>query len=302
MLKTLSQERKAELLIMTEVAIFAFFPIFANHATKLMPPILFAGITMLVAAFFLFLYILFKKELADCKNTKALAYILGVTVFIVILPSILIYTGTSKTSTVNTAILLQMEILFTFLIVGIFTHEKITAVKILGGFLILLGAISVLYNGVFRINWGDILIIAGTAFYPIGNMYAKKALHLVPPSVVLFLRSILGGGALLLISFAFEHYNVSFLHYFRENLTFLLLNGLLIYCITKLIWYEGLKRIDISKAVPLGMTHPAFSLLYAYIFFHEIPTAYQWLGFLIIFLGIFVITRKREQVALPITD
>ncbi len=39
----------------------------------------------------------------------------------------------------------------------------------------------------------------------------------------------------------------------------------------KVIWYEELKRLDISKAISLGMTSPVVSLAMLALFFHEYP-------------------------------
>lgn len=156
------------------------------------------------------------------------------------------------------------------------------------------GAVAILYNGTFQINWGDLLIITGTFFFPIGNIYAKKALKLTSPAVILFMRSFLGGMLLVLISLLFENYQLSFSAYVLNNFEFILINGVLIYGLSRLLWYEGLKRLDISKATSLAMSYPAFSLFYSYIFLNEIPTIYQWGGFIIIFIGIFTLTYKRK--------
>lgn len=291
----IESERWGELLIICEVLVYALFPIVVNYTTKLMPPILFAGLSTIMAGVALFTYILIKKQLSKLKNIQALKYILAVTLFVTIIPSILIFTGTSKTSGINTTILLQTEILFAFLICGVFVGEKITPQRIGGAITVVIGAIAILYNGTLQINRGDLLIIAGTFFFPIGNIYAKKALKLTTPAVILLVRSFLGGMILVLISLLFENYQVSFSGYVVDNFKFILLNGALIYGLSRLLWYEGLKRLDISKATSLAISYPAFSLFYSYIFLKEIPTIFQWIGFIIIFWGIFILTYKRKR-------
>jgi drug/metabolite transporter (DMT)-like permease len=291
-------ERLGESLIICEVLVYALFPIVVNYTTKIMPPILFAGLSTIMAGVALFTYILIDKQLSKLKNIQALKYILAVTLFVIIIPSIFIFTGTSKTSGINTTILLQTEILFAFLICGIFVGEKITPQRIGGAVMVVIGAVAILYNGTFQINWGDLLIIAGTFFFPIGNIYAKKALELTTPAVILFVRSFLGGMILVFISLLSENYQVSLSGYAMDNFEFILLNGALIYGLSRLLWYEGLKRLDISKATSLAMSYPAFSLFYSYIFLKEIPTIYQWMGFIIIFFGVFILTYKRKKVIL----
>lgn len=297
-MKKLSTERQGEILVLGEVIIFALFPIIANFTTKIMPPILFGALSLLTAAVALAIYMLIKGEYKEIANKKAIKYVLGVVLFIIILPSIFLYTGTSKTSGVNTAILMQTEIFFTFLIVGTFTSEKITSKKIIASLLIAIGALAILYNGNFDINWGDLLIIVSSIFYPIGNIYAKKALDLTTPSAILFYRGLVGGLVLLIVSLLFENYNATVLQYFGDNMKLILLNGVLIYFIAKMIWYEGFKKLEISKAIPLLMSHPAFGLIYAYLFLNEIPSLYQLIGFVIIMLGVWTITSKAKESAI----
>lgn len=291
------------MLIMAQVLLFALFPILINHTTKTVSPILFAGLSNLMAAAFLLFWLFFTKKTSELLHKKAFPYILGITLFIIIIPCILIYTGSSMTSGINTSILLQTEILFTFLILGLWRHEKITKRKILGASLVTIGAIMVLYNGTLRINLGDLLIIIGTAFSPIGNILAQKAMKMVSPATILFMRSLIGGMTLITISLFFENQSNPTALIFSDQFYLLFINGILMYGVSKILWYEGLKRINISKAISLGMTHPGFGLLYAYLFLKEIPRLFQLLGLLVILGGVFFITRlkhKKEPIELTL--
>lgn len=296
----LSSERIGELMVSGETILYALFPILIAHTTKIMPPILFAGLSTLTAAVALFIYMVLKKEIKKIKNVKTIKYALGVAIFIIIIPATLIFLGSSKTSGINTSILLQSEILFTFMICGIFANETITSRKIIGAVFMVAGALFILFNGTLAINSGDLLIIAGTLFYPIGNIIAKKALTFSTPSVILFIRSLLGGIILLLISSQFEKWNIPIGQIISNNYLFILANGVLIYAASKVLWYESIKRIDISKAVLISIgAYPAASLFFAFIFLKEIPTAFQAIGLIIILFGIFcVVEIKTTNVAI----
>ncbi|MFA7685836.1 MAG: DMT family transporter [Candidatus Gracilibacteria bacterium] len=298
----MTQERIGELMVTGETILYALFPILIAHVTKIMPPILFGGLSTLTAGIALFVYMVFKKEVRKLMNWRAIKYAIGITVFIIIIPSILIFTGSSKTSGVNTTILLQSEIFFTLVICGIFTDEKVTTKKVIGAITMVGGTLLILLNGNFKINIGDILIIAGTFFYPIGNIFAKKALTFSPPSVILFIRSIFGGIVLLLISWQFETHDLSISQIISNNYLFILANGILIYAISKIFWYESIKRIDISKSILISVgAYPAISLLFAFLFLREIPTVSQIGGLIIILVGIFqIIERKSGEFSIRI--
>lgn len=295
-MRKLSEDRIGELFLLVEVLIFSFFPVIANYTTRLMPPILFVGLSTLIAGIAYFLYYLLLGKLRILKNWQAFKYIMGVTVFIAVIPSIFIYLGTSMTSGVNTTMLVQTEIVATFVVVSLLKHEKVTSTQVVSGLLIMFGAAVIVYNGSWHLNIGDLLIVAGTLFYPFGNIYAQKALKITTPVAIMLIRSLIGGVALIIISLIFENYTQTIASYAQFNWEMLMINGILIYCISKLFWYEGLKRHNISKSIIIGMSHPAFSLLFVYLFLHEVPTVYQWTGFALVVMGMFVITKQKKVI------
>lgn len=279
-------------------ALHGLFPLIANTGVDYMPPILFASLSVLFSSVLFLIYLLFSGNLKKIFNKKALPYILGVTALVVIIPSILIFTGTSMTSGVNTAILLQAEVFFTFIVFGVFFKEKITTKKIIGGLAIVVGATVILYNGSLSLNVGDLLIVLGTLFYPFGNRCAKKALSIVPPTVILFVRSIIGGTFLLIVSLLFER-NTGFA-FGGENLWlavfFLLANGFVIMFFGKIIAYEAFRRIDMTKAVVLVMSEPAFALLFFIIFLQQYPNLYQAIGLVLIMSGVaFMLLKSKAK-------
>lgn len=286
------QIRLGEIYVLLQDVFYGFFPVIIHYAVERVPAIFFAGISTLVAAFCLLGYEIVTGNIRYMLHKKALLYVLGVAVFIVIIPSLFIFEGTRYTSGLNTSILLQAEIFSAFLICRIYCREKITAQKILGVLFMLIGATLVLYNGHFALNKGDLLIIAGVSFYPIGDIFSKKAMKLIPETMVLFMRSLFGGTALLIMSFLFERTWPSFFTITFQNLWPILLSGILVMFISKIFWYEGLKRIEISEAVALGIPAPVFGFLYTIIFLKEIPTLYHVVGLMSIIIGVIIITKK----------
>ncbi len=288
------EERIGEAFVLASAFLMGIFPVIINYTVNFVPAIFYAASSILLSTLFLFFYLWKEKQLAGLFKKEAWLIIIIVTIFVVILPSLCIFIGTKYTSSVNTALLAQVEIPVTFLICGFLFNEKLTWQKIIGGGIIMLGAITVLYNGSFSLNKGDLLIILGCIFYPVGNHYAKKALDFVHPSVVLFIRSFLGGLFLLIISLLFEKTGNSFWSLFSNNFFYIFINAFLVMFIAKSLWYEGLKRMEVTKAIPIIMTSPAFSLLFAIIFLQEIPNFYQLFGLIIILSGLFFLTKKKH--------
>lgn len=287
-----------ELFILAETVLYSTFPALIHYAGGFFPPVLFAAASNLIAGVCLLIYGAYKRKKFFKIKKNTLQAILGITLFIVIIPSMLIFIGTTFTSGINTSLLLQAEVLFTFIVCGFFYKEKMTRHKVIGAAIVLLGAIAVLYNGGLRLNLGDGLIILATASYPFGNIYAKKALRHADPVTIIVLRSLIGGGVLLLVSILFEKITVDTFDAFRTYWWVLACNGIIVYCISKLLWYEGLKRIEISHAIGISTAMPAISFLFVAVFLKEVPTIYQVVGLVLTVIGLVILTRKRAPSAI----
>ena len=277
---------------LTGAAMWGMFPVLVNRGTQSMPPIMFAAITTLLAACGFFIYAVVKGKLHELKNKKSYSSLLMVTLCIVIIPYILFFIGSSKTSGINSSLLLLSEIIFTLLFTPLI-GEKTTSKKIIGAMGVFIGAILILYNGTFSLNTGDILIILSTTTYPIGNFYAKKALNYVSPAIILLVRFSLGGFFIFFFALLTESQS-NITQIMLQNWQIVLFTGLVLLGIGKIIWYEGLKRLDISKAISLSMIFPLFSLIVLIVFFQEIPSTYQWAGILVMGLGVYFSIKRQS--------
>ena len=163
--------------------------------------------------------------------------------------------------------------------------------------LILAGSITILYNGTFAVNKGDIAIFLATMLFPIGNVCAKKALQLINWSPLLLARTAISGIALWIIASLTETPKPLT----HKEVIFILIMGFVIFGISKMLWYLGLKRLDVSKASAISMSYPAFSILFAFILFHEVPGTYQWIGMTVIGIGLYFMikTTSKQYMKIP---
>ena len=287
------QEKTGVIFVLIEAVMWGMFPVLVNRGVHDIPPMLFAAITTILASIGAFIYTALNGKISELKNKKSYASLIMVTLCIVIIPYILFFIGTGMTSGINSSMLLLSEIIFTLLFTP-FIGEKTTSQKLIGALGVFIGAVIISYNG-GSINIGDILIILSTATYPIGNFYAKKALNNVSPSVILFVRFFLGGIFILAVSFLLEP-SADIIGIFSKNIYTILFTGLILLGLSKIIFYEGLKRLDISKAISIANTFPVFSLIFLMAFYKEIPTVQQFIGILIMLIGlIFAIKRQSAD-------
>jgi len=288
----LKTETTGIIFLLTQSILWGAFPIIINSGAKHIDPLFYAGISTLFASLTCFIYLVLTGNIKGLINTKSYPYILLVTLLIIIIPYSLFFIGASKTSGLNTSLLLLSEIIFTLIITPFF-GEKTSLYKILGVGGIFLGASFILYNGNLSINIGDLLIILSTLCYPFGNFYAKKALNLVAPSVILFFRFFIGSLIILSISY-FVSPDLEKIKIIIDNLPTILLSGAVLMAGSGILFYEGLKRLDISKSISLIMTFPISSLFILIFITKEEISLYKWIGIIFMVIGVYFTIKRKS--------
>lgn len=277
------------------VAIFwGMFPIVVNKGSQHIPPLFFAAASIFMGAIAAAIVSLLKKDLRKILNKKALVWGVLVAFTMAAFPYGLMFIGARLTSGINTSALLLSEIIFTIIITPIL-GEKPTLYKTFGGLLVLFGAFVILFKG-GTLNIGDLLIIVSTALLPFGNYCGKRALHYISAENLLIIRYFIGGLVLFIMSVSMED-STEIIPSIINYWPYIALNGVLLLGLVNILWYEGLKRLQVSKAVFLLMTYPIFSLLFLSVFYDEKPNIFQMVGVSIIVLGAYF-TAKPDTALL----
>lgn len=284
------KEKIGIVLVLLSAAFWGLFPVLVHDGVRHIPPLTFAAISTILAAVASFVYLVATGKQHELKKREAYTSLFMISLCIVIIPYTLFFIGAGKTSGVNTSMLLLSELIFTLFFTPLF-GERNTRLKYIGVGGVFIGALFILYNGTFRLNTGDILIVLSTLSYPIGNFYSKRALNLVSTATILFTRFLLGGIFVLFLARMFEP-GVDLFALSQNNMWLLLFNGLILLGVSKVLWYEGLRYVDISKAVSLVMTFPFFSLLALTFVYKEAISLYQWIGIVITFVGVYFCVKR----------
>jgi len=288
----MSKETYGSLAVITSAAIVSLFPIVVSKGVQVFPPLTFAGLSLLITFVTTLVYSAVSGVLPELKKTAAYYPIAMNAVCAIIVPYSLFFIGAQFTSSINTAALLLSEIIFTVLLTPWF-GENTSASKLFGAGGVLAGAWLLTWHGQNSWQFGDLLIILSTVTFPFGNFYAKRALRLVHPGILLTVRAGIGCVVLLLLAVSVEHwFEIATL---RTYWWFIVLNGAVILGIGKIIWQLGFQRLDISKAVILLKTEPLISILILVFFLHEPITRLQLLGIGIMAIGV-VVTWRRQSI------
>ncbi len=287
-----TNERKGELYIVAEALLWSLFPVVTILTFTDVSPLFSAALNTLISSLFFALVLTVKGGWRQFRNCPPWKDILVSTLFIGIILYAFFFLGLRHTTAGNAAIMGLMEVFFSFFILGVvIKHESLIPSQLFGGACMVAGALFILLPKASGWHSGDLLVLAGTAFPPIGNMFAQRARARVSGEFILFARSIISGLFLLALAFVFEP--APAMQHMAASWQFLFLNGLILFGVSKILWIEGIRLIPITKAISLASIGPLFTLVFAYFILSERVTIYQIAGFVPIAIGIYILTRTK---------
>jgi len=286
------QERKGELFIFGEVALWSLFPVITVLSYKAVPSMISLTISTFLSSIFFFFIVLYKNKLYELKNLLLWKYSAYTVFFIGILFYVFYYFGLTKTTPGNASIIILFEIFSSYLFFQVIRKESFSLESKIGSILMLVGAIIILSPNFSSVNFGDLFILIATFFAPIGNFFQQKAKTIASTETILFLRSILATPFLLGIAYIFgQHLQINQL---KESFLFLILNGFILLGLSKIFWLEGISRISVTKANAIGSMGPLFTLFVAWLLLHQIPTVWQIASLLPFFFGVLLLTNNLK--------
>lgn len=285
--------RKGELAALSSALLWSMFPVLTAVTVARLAPLFTAAIATAIAAAFFAGVLTWRKRWRELLLRSAWYDMVMATFFIGIVFYGLTFTGFRFTTPGNGAVVGQMEIFFTFLIVNIlWKHERFVPAHAAGAFLMVIGALFILlpsWSG--QLNAGDMIILAATMAPPVGNVYAQRARRAVSGETLMFVRSAVGCIFLFLLAFLLEPAPAAAA--LTSAWWLLLLNGVFLLGISKLLWLEALHRLPISKTLGLTACGVFMTFAFAYIFLRQNVTGQQLLSAFPMIAGLVLLTRKE---------
>lgn len=289
----LTPERKGEVYAVAAALLWSLFPVVTILTFSALTPLFSAGISTLLSALFFAVLLTLKRQWVQLRERRAWRGIFFTSLYIGVLYYGLIFIALRYTTAGNEAIMSLMEVLFSFLILGVFLkHETLIVRHLLGAACMVVGALVVLLPKASGWHGGDLLVILATMFAPLGNTYAQEARKFVSSEFIMFCRSVLSGCALLLLGYVLEP--LPTLHTVGLSLGFLMANGVLLLGLSKILWIESVHVIPITKAVSLECIYPFFTLMVAATVLGEKVGVFQIVGLIPIVIGVLLLTRKGK--------
>lgn len=284
----MTREREGELLMFGLSVLESWFPILSIVAISYVGG-LHTYMYALMIAFFFYVAIMYQRDrFKELKNSAAYKDLL-LTTFWINLIFILIFIGMRYTTAGNTAVIIFMQVLFSYLYFNLFGKEKMHSIHLTGVLIMSVGAIIILFPENFVFNKGDWLILLSAAAAPIVNLYQKRARQYCSAETILGFRTVVGFPFVALLAYFLEP-AVSYEN-FLSALPYIFIIAVGIYVAAKLMWIEALNRLSITKLSAMLALMPVFTLIFAYFYLNEIPELRQMMGIIPVIIGGYLITK-----------
>lgn len=287
----MKREREGELLMVGLSILESWFPILSIVAMSYVGA-LHTYMYSLMIAFFFYIVIMYKRDrFKELKNKAAYKDLLLTTFWITFIFT-LIFIGMRYTTAGNMAVIVFLQVLFSYLYFNLFGKEKMDAMHLVGAVLMGAGALVILFPENFVFNKGDWLILISAAAAPIVNLYQKRAREYCSSETILGFRTVVGFPFVALLAYFLEP-SVSY-DDFISALPYIFLIATGIYVVAKIMWIEALNRLSITKLSAMLALMPVFTLIFAYFYLDEIPEFRQMMGIIPVLVGGYLITKPVQ--------
>lgn len=284
----MTNEREGELLMVGLSILEAWFPILSIVAISYVGA-LHTYMYSLVIAFFFYMILMYRrKRFSELKNRAAYKNLLLTTFWITFIFT-LIFIGMRYTTAGNMAVIIFLQVLFSFLYFNVLGKEKMDNMHLLGALIMTVGALIILIPSDFALNKGDWLILISAAAAPIVNLYQKRAREYCSSETILGFRTIVSFPFVALLAYILEP-TVRYEN-FLLALPYIFLIATGVYVGAKLMWIEALNRLSITKLSAMLALLPLFTLVFAYFYLNEVPQLHQIMGIIPVLIGGYLITK-----------
>lgn len=288
----MTKEREGEWFMVGSALFESWFPIFSISAMAYVGALHTYAYSLVVSLVF-FIMIMYRRDrFGELRNIEAYSDLLWTSFWITTL-FILIFIGMRYTTAGNMAVIILLQLLFSYLYFNLFGKEQMHRLHLFGAFLMGAGALVILFPEDMSFNRGDLLILMAAAIAPVANLYQKRARNYCSTETILAFRTVVGLPVVAIMACQLEP-TVS-LEMLKQALPYILLIGTLVYVGSKILWIEALHRTSITKVSAMMGLMPVMTLIFAYFYLGEVPQLRQIFGIIPVVVGGYLLTRPLTQ-------
>ncbi|MDM5271871.1 DMT family transporter [Sulfurovum sp. zt1-1] len=288
----MTKEREGEWFMVGSAFFESWFPIFSISAMAYVGALHTYAYSLVVALFF-FLVIMYRRaRFSELRIKQAYPDLLWTTFWITTL-FVLIFIGMQYTTAGNMAVIIFLQLLFSYLYFNLLGHEQMHKFHLFGALIMGIGALVILIPEDMAFNRGDLLILVAAAIAPVANLYQKRAREYCSSETILAFRTVIGLPVVAMMAFLFEP-TVS-MEMLKQAMPYIFLIGTIVYVGSKILWIEALHRTSITKVSAMMGLMPVMTIIFAYLYLGEVPQLRQVFGIIPVVAGGYLLTRPLTQ-------
>jgi drug/metabolite transporter (DMT)-like permease len=285
----------------------AFIPALAKLTTERADPLFVAAVTTLFAGLAAALVLGVRRELGQLLRPGLGPWLILVGLLGTVVPFILFFGGTRRTSAIEAVLCLQTEPVYSLLVAWLFLGHRLTLRRVAAALVLVSGIILAVGEGGISDALGVAMLVATPLCWQFSHLLTLRKLESVEPYLLTGARYVYGG--LLLVPIAWllgDPEGVPTADALAHQLPVLALQGVVFIYLGTMLWYQAIARLDLARATAIVVPSiPLLSLGASFLLVDEVPTLRQTLGMLLTAAGVlsFVMSphaiEVRERVPAP---
>jgi len=285
----------------------AFVPAMAKLTTDRADPLFVAAVTTLFAGLAAAVALGLRREFAQLLRPRVAPLLMLLGLMGTVIPFILFFAGTQRTSAIEAVLCLQTEPVYSLLVAWLFLGHRLTLRRVASALVLIAGIILAVGEGGLSDALGVTMLLATPLCWQVSHLLALRRLGAVAPYLLTGARYVYGGLLLAPIAWLLaDATRIPTAEALVAQLPVLALQGIVLSYVGTMLWYQAIARLDLARATAIVVPSiPLLSLGASFLLVDEVPTLRQILGMLLTAAGVlsFVMAphaiETRERVPVP---
>jgi drug/metabolite transporter (DMT)-like permease len=246
-----------------------------------------AGVEVFFATLTALGYSLLKREEVKMSR-KSWGHLILVGGIGTVFAPLIYFFGLTHTFAINASLIAHLQPLFVSIFGRYFLREKLHKEDVLASILIITAAVLITsrtFDNLIKFeigNFGDLMVLLATVSWAIVAIPGKLLTQIASSGIIVRYRFLLASILFIPILILVNQFKITSIYQ--------VLLGVLV-GFGYILYYEGLKRLTTNQVALSELSSPFFAFILAWYFLGEIITVNQIIGVVLLFMGLYFLSR-----------
>lgn len=263
-------------------------------------PLFVAAVTTCLAGLAAALVLAFRAQLGALFRGRDAPWFVLLGALGTMVPNLLFFVGTSRTSALDAVLCLQVEPAYSLLLAWLVLGHRLTLRRVLAAAVLLAGIALAVSGRSAADPLGIALLLCTPLAWQLSHLVVLRRLPDARSRVLTGARYVWGGLWLALVALVVGASSEAAMlpaDLAGAQLPTLALQGVLLYYVGTMLWYQAIARLDLARATAIVVPSiPLLSLATSFAIVGEVPSTRQLLGLVLIASGVLAFVRAPHAV------